>query len=205
MEQSKKRFLENRHKLLMPTVKSRMKLYDRLCEICDFLLAKYNPCQFGDDGCAGYATASCGCCIGCEFLGDKKCNTKALQCKVYLCYDVRNPHLMEQFGRIMSIGSINRLIHYRNCREFVEGFLIGIGIPHEVKFRYYCEECRSKVGWPKGIALKDQVCELCKHEQPCHMARAGEVPKNEYDMNPIIACPDPCPEDSCVDFSQRLD
>jgi hypothetical protein len=32
--------------------------------------------------------------------------------------------LMEQFGRIMSIGSINKLIHYRNSREYAEQYLL---------------------------------------------------------------------------------
>ena len=118
----KQKFIGGRKKLIKETVEERMALYNRLCAISDFLLNKYSPCNFKDCKCDGLDGTTC--CIGCKYLEDGVgCTTKALQCKLYLCYDVREGHLHETLSKLQSIASMNGLIHYREGTEYTENFL----------------------------------------------------------------------------------
>ena len=122
MTSSKRKFLSNRHKLIKSSVEEKMKLYHKLCDISDFLLNKYKPCNFSNGVCAGLNKNSC--CIGCKYLSERGCTVRALQCKLYLCYDVREGHLYEQLSKLQSVGSMNGLIHYREGYEFTKNYLI---------------------------------------------------------------------------------
>ena len=122
MTSSKKKFLDNRHLLIRKTIKEKMVLYHKLCNISNFLLRKYNPCKFSKGTCDGLNKISC--CIECKYLIDGKgCTVKALQCRLYLCYDVREDHLHEQLGKLQSIASVNNLVHYRESAEYTEHHL----------------------------------------------------------------------------------
>ena len=118
----KQKFIEGRKKLIKSTVEDKMSLYHRLCDISDFLLNKYNPCKFKDCKCDGLQKTTC--CVGCPDLRDGVgCTVKALQCKLYLCYDVREGHLHETLSKLQSIASMNGLINYRKGAEYTEEYL----------------------------------------------------------------------------------
>ena len=122
MNTKKARFIKGRERLSKDTVEDKMKLYHRLCDISDFLLNKYNPCNFKDCKCDGLHKTTC--CVGCPDLGDGVgCTVKALQCKLYLCYDVREGHLHETLSKLQSIASMNGLVHYRKGAEYTEEYL----------------------------------------------------------------------------------
>ena len=122
MTSSKRKFLDNRHKLVKDSIEEKMKLYHNLCDISDFLLKKYKPSNFSNGVCDGLNRNSC--CVGCKYLmPERGCTVRALQCKLYLCYDVREGHLYEQLSKLQSIASMNGLIHYREGAVFTENYL----------------------------------------------------------------------------------
>ena len=93
-------------------------LYDRIYDIADRLIKKYNPCKIHIKDkklyCTGYPTGSLHGRLCCEGCWEKKidhyslfgCTTKCLPCKTYLC---------------MSAGKENRLLAHRlfKLRDFV--------------------------------------------------------------------------------------
>lgn len=114
-----KKFIKGREKLIYPDIDSKMKLYTRLCDICDFLLKKYNPCKFSCGTCIGLNKTTC--CTGCQYLCKTGCTITALQCKLYLCYDVREEgHLYDQLSKLQSIACMNGLVQYRESYEYTK-------------------------------------------------------------------------------------
>lgn len=42
---------------------------------------------------------------------------------------------------------------------------------------FYCEACRVKRGWPKGLGLSHGNCEVCSRTRKCSDVPSGSLPK----------------------------
>jgi hypothetical protein len=86
-------------------------VYDLICDYLDREFEKHNYCDFVDDKCIAvrsgmidhlpHADDKIGCCFGynifriksdiavCRFLGDRKCLTKCISCKLFTCVHLK--------------------------------------------------------------------------------------------------------------------
>ena len=77
----------------MDDLEFKIQLHNKLMELADLFLYKYNPCQIKDGGCTGGEAGNC--CFGsrfrckvagkCMFLGQNGCTAENIICKVWLC------------------------------------------------------------------------------------------------------------------------
>jgi hypothetical protein len=102
------------------TLVGKMKLYDRLYEIADFLLKKHNPCGHSNGKCGGMKTYTFqgGCCGECEHLRANGCSVKALYCKLWVCGAVNTEILHKQLKALINIASYNDLLDCRERRQY---------------------------------------------------------------------------------------
>ena len=80
--------------------------YDRLFDIADRVMKRYNPCA-GCTGCHDLRPYPFDCCEGCPFLGPQGCTTRSIACKIWLCEKTpRAPHprMVHQLQRIARIA-----------------------------------------------------------------------------------------------------
>lgn len=103
----------NNKKIRLKTLKDRKKLYNRLYDISNFLLKKYNPCKIENDHCIMSKNF---CCIGCKYLTNKGCSVKCLWCKLWMC-GAGSDHLRKQLWTLNSISRLNFLEYPRASKE----------------------------------------------------------------------------------------
>lgn len=114
MSNSKISIYDNK-KIRLKTLKERKKLYDRLYDIGNFLLKKYNPCKIKDNDCA--ATFYSFCCSDCKYLTNKGCSVKCLWCKLWMC-DAGSDYLRGQLWILNAVARINSLEYPRKPKEY---------------------------------------------------------------------------------------
>ena len=109
----------NRKKAIKKSNRAKLELYDRLYDIGNFLLKKYNPCSIKRGTCNGpYATSFC--CDGCKYKTSKGCSVKSLWCKLWLC-GIKHPNkIREQFYTLSCIAYINGLSMPRESKGTVK-------------------------------------------------------------------------------------
>ena len=111
--------MKNMKPVRKSTLVGKMRLYDRLYEIADFLLKKHNPCKHSNGKCGGMETYmySGGCCGGCKHLREDGCSVKALYCKLWVCGVVNNETLHTQMKALTHIAACNNLLDIRERRQ----------------------------------------------------------------------------------------
>ena len=101
-------------------------IYDRIYELANRMLRRYNPCKIDHSGICMRTRArkehhsNC-CCEGCKYLSSNGCKVKALPCKLWTCYfvqkDPKNAHLIKRLDLLLRISYKYGLYGFRNERE----------------------------------------------------------------------------------------
>ena len=103
-------------KAILKTITERQRLYDRLYDIGNFLLKKYNQCLIKNGKCNGpFRTEFC--CYDCKYLTKKGCSIKCLWCKLWLC-GTGSDHLLEQFKILNHLSKLNNLESPRRSKQY---------------------------------------------------------------------------------------
>jgi len=86
-------------------------IYDHLYDQGQQVLNKFHPCH------AGYLTCKqiTFCCGNCEYLSSEGCTTKALWCKLWLCYSARDSNNKECKERLFALKMLS------NAAGFTDG------------------------------------------------------------------------------------
>ena len=117
----------NLDKTIKTSIKDKSKLYDRLYEVGDFLLKKYNPCGIKNGKCIRPDSPEF-CCGGCEYLIVRGCSVKSLSCKLWLCVfiDDKASVLSRQLLTLSYLQSVNDLWSARKSKEEVIRNIVGM-------------------------------------------------------------------------------
>ena len=146
--------------LIKDTVVGKMRLYDKLYKIADFLLKKHNPCKFSNGKCGGSKSHMFkeGCCVGCNYLKEDGCSVKALYCKLWVCGTVNTDTLYMQLNVLKKIAFDNDLLDCRERKsytrnklkktrrrklerkEYLRSLKLGVGFKNRMEIAYRLHE-----------------------------------------------------------------